>query len=155
MSIESNWQSAAKRAPTESIESKRKERLQRIADFYGMPVDDVNSLQRSNYEGRKQGEITGVVNGVRVDLKMKDYEVNYDGSKIDGQELVPEDASLIYHALDLAIEGRNAANNLALDSTIDAIDSETAELTEYKKNVRPLVRRVLPGITLPPLHKAA
>lgn len=132
MSAESlEWSKAAETAPTENIESSRKESMEEVASSHQIDLQDLKKLDIDRTEDRTS--IRGTVGKESVSLTLTSEGVQ--GTQGD-RPLSPHEAEIEYLKLSHAINQRDAANDKAVEQTRYVINEHHRLSQDLRKKPR-------------------
>lgn len=75
------------------------ERLQKIADYFGVTIDYLTTGEETNASSYKNGDITDQIDKIMLELESEDGPLFYDGKPIDDRKM-----AILRNALEIAFE---------------------------------------------------
>ncbi|WP_313152826.1 helix-turn-helix domain-containing protein [Lacrimispora sp.] len=75
------------------------ERLQKIADYFGVTIDYLTTGEETNASSHRNGDITDQIDKIMFELESEDGPLYYEGKPIDDRKM-----AILRNALEIAFE---------------------------------------------------
>jgi transcriptional regulator with XRE-family HTH domain len=75
------------------------ERLQKIADYFGVTINYLMTGEEANASSRRNGDITDQIDKIMFELESEDGPLYYEGKPIDDRKM-----AILRNALEIAFE---------------------------------------------------